>query len=75
VNLLKNKIKLSVRFLSILSLGCDCVIVDRWAEHLSWVVLTDGQTICDDVTTCGDVNCDDVVSIVMMHEVNDMNLG
>jgi hypothetical protein len=45
------------------------VIVNRWAEHLSWVVLTDGQTICDDVT------CDDVVSTVMMHEVNDMNLG
>lgn len=51
------------------------MIVKRWEEHWSWVVLTDGQTICDDVTTCGDVTCDDVVSTVMMHEVNDMNLG
>jgi hypothetical protein len=24
---------------------------------------------------CDDVTCDDVVSTVMMHEVNDMNLG
>jgi hypothetical protein len=42
------------------------VIANRWADHLSWVVLTDGWTICDDVTTCGDVTCDDVVSTVMM---------
>jgi hypothetical protein len=61
------EIKLS-GILSILSLGCDQVIVDRWADHLSWVVLT------DDVTTCGDVTCDDVVSTVMIHGVNDMNL-
>jgi hypothetical protein len=35
------------------------VIVDRWAEHLSWVVLTDGQTICDDAILV-------VMSLVMM---------